>query len=29
MLYGGGGRYRTDDILLAKQVLSHLSYAPG
>ncbi len=28
-LDGGGGRNRTDDLLLAKQVLSHLSYAPG
>ena len=25
---GGGGRDRTDDPLLAKQVLSQLSYAP-
>ena len=26
--FGGGGRDRTDDPLLAKQVLSQLSYAP-
>ena len=26
---GGGGRDRTDDPLLAKQVLSQLSYAPS
>ena len=26
---GGGERDRTDDPLLAKQVLSHLSYTPG
>lgn len=26
--HGGGGRDRTDDPLLAKQVLSQLSYAP-
>ena len=26
---GGGDRTRTDDPLLAKQVLSQLSYAPG
>ena len=26
--HGGGGRVRTDDPLLAKQVLSQLSYAP-
>ena len=26
--YGGAGRDRTDDILLAKQVLSQLSYGP-
>ena len=25
---GGGGRDRTDDLLLAKQALSQLSYAP-
>ena len=25
---GGGERVRTDDLLLAKQVLSQLSYAP-
>jgi hypothetical protein len=25
---GGGGRVRTDDLLLAKQLLSQLSYAP-
>ena len=25
---GGGGRNRTDDLLLAKQMLSQLSYAP-
>lgn len=28
MLIGGGERDRTDDPLLAKQVLSHLSYTP-
>lgn len=28
MVSGGGGRDRTDDPLLAKQVLSQLSYAP-
>lgn len=27
-VHGGGGRDRTDDPLLAKQVLSQLSYAP-
>ena len=27
-MYGGGRRDRTDDPLLAKQVLSQLSYAP-
>ena len=27
--HGGGGRDRTDDPLLAKQVLSQLSYAPN
>ena len=26
---GGGERVRTDDLLLAKQVLSQLSYAPN
>ena len=26
--FGGGGRNRTDDLLLAKQMLSQLSYAP-
>ena len=26
---GGGRRDRTDDLLLAKQALSQLSYAPG
>ncbi len=26
---GGGERVRTDDLLLAKQVLSQLSYAPA
>jgi hypothetical protein len=26
--YGGAGRDRTDDILLAKQALSQLSYGP-
>jgi hypothetical protein len=26
---GGAGRDRTDDILLAKQALSQLSYGPG
>jgi hypothetical protein len=26
---GGGERDRTDDLLLAKQALSQLSYAPG
>ena len=28
LLAGGGGRDRTDDLLLAKQALSRLSYAP-
>ena len=28
MLFGGAGRDRTDDILLAKQALSQLSYSP-
>ena len=27
-LVGGGDRNRTDDLLLAKQMLSQLSYAP-
>jgi hypothetical protein len=27
--YGGGERDRTDDLLLAKQALSQLSYTPG
>ena len=27
-VFGGAGRDRTDDPLLAKQVLSHLSYGP-
>ena len=27
-LAGGGERDRTDDLLLAKQALSHLSYTP-
>jgi hypothetical protein len=27
--FGGGERDRTDDPLLAKQVLSQLSYTPG
>ena len=27
-IHGGDGRVRTDDPLLAKQVLSQLSYAP-
>ncbi len=26
---GGGGRDRTDDLMLAKHALSRLSYAPG
>ena len=26
--YGGAGRDRTDDLLLAKQALSQLSYGP-
>jgi hypothetical protein len=26
---GGGERIRTDDLLLAKQALSQLSYTPG
>ena len=26
---GGAGRDRTDDLLLAKQALSQLSYSPG
>jgi hypothetical protein len=29
MEYGGGGRVRTDDLRLAKPLLSQLSYAPG
>ena len=29
VVYGGGERDRTDDPLLAKQVLSQLSYTPG
>ena len=28
MVSGGGDRNRTDDLLLAKQMLSQLSYAP-
>ena len=28
LLFGGGDRTRTDDPLLAKQVLSQLSYTP-
>ncbi len=28
LIYGGGNRARTDDPLLAKQVLSQLSYTP-
>ncbi len=28
-IIGGGERDRTDDLLLAKQALSQLSYAPG
>ncbi len=28
LFYGGGDRDRTDDLLLAKQMLSQLSYAP-
>ena len=27
--FGGAGRDRTDDLLLAKQALSQLSYGPG
>ncbi len=27
-IIGGGERDRTDDLLLAKQALSHLSYTP-
>ncbi len=27
-IYGGAGRNRTDDLLLAKQALSQLSYGP-
>ena len=27
--FGGAGRDRTDDLLLAKQALSQLSYSPG
>ena len=27
-VFGGGGRDRTDDLLLAKQALSQLSYTP-
>ena len=27
-MYGGGERDRTDDLLLAKQALSQLSYTP-
>jgi hypothetical protein len=29
MVIGGAGRDRTDDLLLAKQALSQLSYSPG
>ncbi len=29
MFKSGGKRDRTDDLLLAKQALSQLSYAPG
>jgi hypothetical protein len=29
LLFGGADRVRTDDPLLAKQVLSQLSYSPG
>ena len=28
-MHGGGERIRTDDLLLAKQALSRLSYTPG
>ena len=28
-LFGGGERDRTDDLLLAKQALCHLSYTPN
>ena len=28
LIYGGGERDRTDDLLVANQALSHLSYTP-
>ena len=28
LLFGGGKRVRTDDLMLAKHALSHLSYTP-